>query len=86
MTDAKRTCPCNTLRTSLARSDTGVVIDIESHLSRICKTSLVFAALAIHIQACGHAFPFYTQTKPLIQLYFKCKTVLNPKLKIINIL
>ena len=38
-------CPCNTFRTSnsFARSDTGVVIDIESHLFRTCKTSFLFA-------------------------------------------
>ena len=41
--------PCNTLRTSnsFARSDTGVVIDSKPHPSRTCKTSLLFAPLAV---------------------------------------
>ena len=81
------TCPCNTLRTlnSLARSDTGVVIDSEPQLSRKCKTTLLFAPLAVRVQAGCSAFQFYTPTKPLIQLYFKCKTVFIPKLKTIFI-
>ena len=49
---------------------TGVVIDSEPHLSRTCKTSLVFAPLAARVQADCSAFPFYSLTKPLIQLYF----------------
>ena len=71
----------NMLRTSnsFARSDTGVVIDSEPHLSLMYKTSLLFAALAVRVQAGYSAFPFYTPTKPLILLYFKYKTVLIPK-------
>ena len=81
---AKLTCPCNTLRTpnSFTRSDTGVIIDSEPHPSRTCKTSLLFAPLAVRVQAGCSALPFYTPTKPLIQLYFKYKTVLFPKLRI----
>ena len=84
LTAAKLTCPCNTLQTSnsIARSDTGVVTDTEPHPSRSCKTSLLFAPLAVRVQAGCSAFPFYTPTKPLIQLHFKYKTVLIPKLKI----
>ena len=65
---------------------TGVVIDSELHLSCTCKTSLLFAPLAVRVQAGCSAFPFYTPTKPLIRLYFKYKTVLIPKIKIIYIL
>ena len=85
LTAVKLICPCNTLRTSnsFARSDTGVVIDSDPHLSRTCKTSLLFAPLAVRVQAGCSAFPFYTPTKPLIRLYFKYKTVLIPKLKIV---
>ena len=67
------------------RSDTDVVIDSELHLSRTCKTSLLFAPLAVRVQAGCSAFPFYTPTKPLIRLYFKYKTSLSPKFKIIFI-
>ena len=66
----------------IARSDTGVVIDSEPHLSRTCKTSLLFAPLAVRVQAGCSAFPFYTPSKPLKKLYFKYKTVIIPKLKI----
>ena len=61
---AKLTCPCNTLPTlnSFARSDTGVVIDNEPHLCRMCKTSLLFAPLAVCVQAGCSAFPFYSPT------------------------
>ena len=61
LTAAKLTCPCNTLRTSnsFARSDTGGVIDSQPH------PSLLFAPLAVRIQAGCSAFPFYTSTKPL---------------------
>ena len=65
---------------SFARCDTGVVIDSEPHLSRTCKTSLLFAPLAILVQAGCSAFPFYTLTKQLIRLYFRYKTVVIPKL------
>ena len=60
LTDAKLTCPCNTLRTSnsFARSDTGVVIDSEQHQSRMCKTSLLFAPLAVHVHTGCSAFLF----------------------------
>ena len=44
------------------------------------KISLLFALLAVHVQAGCYAFPFYTPTKLLIQLYFKIKTVLFPKI------
>ena len=47
----KLTCPCKTLRTSnsFARGDTGVVIDSEPDLIRTCKTSFVFAPLAVRV-------------------------------------
>ena len=67
----------------LARSETGVVIDSEPQLSRTCKTCLLFAPLDVRGQADYSAFPFYAPTEPLIRLYFKYKTVLVPKLKII---
>ena len=44
---------------SFARSDTGGVIDSEPHPNRTCKTSLLFAPLAIRVQAVCSAFPFY---------------------------
>ena len=84
LTAAKLTCRCNTLRTSnsSARSDTSVVIDNEPHLSRTCKTSLLFAPLAVRVQAGCSAFPFYTPTEPfIIRLYFKYATVLIHKIK-----
>ena len=62
--------------------NTGVVINREPHLSHACKTSLLFALLAVRVQAGCSAFPFYTRTKPLIQLNFIYKTVLIPKLKL----
>ena len=60
LTAAKLTCPCNTFPTlnSFARSDTGVVIDSEPHLSRTCKTSLLFAPLAVRVQVGCSAFDF----------------------------
>ena len=61
---------------------TGVVIDSQPHPSRMCKTSLLFALLAVRVQAGCSAFPFYTPTKLLKRLYFKYKTVLIPKLKL----
>ena len=87
LTAAKLTCPCNTLRTSnsFARSDTVVVIDSKPHMSRTCKTSLLFTPLAVRDQAGCSPFSFYTPTKSLMRLYFKCKTVLIPKLKMILI-
>ena len=69
----------------IARSDTGIVIDSEPHPSRTCKASLLMAPLAVRVQAGCSTFPFYTPTKPLIRLYFKYKTVVIPKLKIISI-
>ena len=65
---------------SFARKDTGVVIDSEPHLSRNCKTSFLFAPLAVRVHTSCLAFPFYTPTKPLIQLHIKYKTDLFPKL------
>ena len=87
LTAAKLTCPCNMLRTSnsFARSDTGVVIDSEPHPSLTCKTSLLFAPLAVRVNAGCSAFPFYFPTKLLIQLHIKYKTVLFPKIMIIFI-
>ena len=88
LTAVKLTCPRNTLRTSnlFARSDTGVVIDSKPHPNRTCKTSLLFAQLAVRVQAGCSTFPFYTPTKPFIRLIFKNNTVLIPKLKIIFVL
>ena len=45
-------------RASFARSDTGVVIDSEPQPSRTCKTSFLFALLAVRVQADCSAFPF----------------------------
>ena len=39
------------------RVDTGVVIDSEPHLSRTCKTSLVFAPLAVGVLHWLFRFP-----------------------------
>ena len=50
----------------IGRSDTGVVIDSKLHPSRTCKTSLLFAPLAVRVQSGCSAFPFYTLTKLLI--------------------
>ena len=69
LTDSCQThCPCNTLRISntFARSDTGVVIDNKPHFSRTCKTSLLFAPLAVRVHTGCSPVPFYTPTKPLI--------------------
>ena len=60
------------------RSDTGVVIDCEPHLGRTCKTNLLFAPSADRVHTGCSAFPFYTPTKPFIQLHIKYKTVLFP--------
>ena len=48
------------LRTSnsFARRDTSIVIDSELHLSRTCKTSLLFAPLAVRVHTGCSAFPF----------------------------
>ena len=56
----KLTCPCNTLRTSnsFARSDTGVVFDSKPHLIRTCKTSLLFAPLAVLFKLAVQLFCF----------------------------
>ena len=69
--------PMQSLRTSnlFSRSDTGIVIDSEPHLSCTCKTSLLFAPLAVSVHTGCSAFPFYTPTKLLIQLHIKYKTV-----------
>ena len=49
---------CNTLRTSnsFARSGTDIVIDSEAHLSRTCKTSILFAPLAVGVHTVCSAF------------------------------
>ena len=63
------------LRTSnsFARNDTGVVIDNEQHMSRMCKTSLLFAPLAVRVHT-GHSdFPFYTPTKSSIDYILNTK-------------
>ena len=41
------------------------------HLSCTCKTSLMFAPLAVLVYTGCPAFPFYTPTKQLIQLHIK---------------
>ena len=81
LTSAKLTCPCNMLQSSnlFARNDTGVVIDSKPHLSRMCKTCFLFAALAVRVYTGRFTFPFYTPTKPLTQLH-----VLFPILDIYN--
>ena len=43
---------------SFTRSDTDVVIDGEPHLSRTCKTSLLFAPLAAPVQLAVPLFYF----------------------------
>ena len=55
--------PCNMLRTSnsFARSDTGVVSDSQPHLIHMCKTSLVFAPLAVGDYTGSSAFLFYSK-------------------------
>ena len=60
----------------IARSDTGVVIDSELHLSGMCKTSLLFTPLTVCVHAVCSAFLFYTLTKLLICLHIKYKIVL----------
>ena len=84
---AKLTCPCTALRTSnsFSRCDTGVVIDREQHLSCTCKSSFLFAPLAVRVHIGCSAFPFWTPTKPLMRLNIKFKIVLSPKLLIISI-
>ena len=79
LTAAKLTRLCNTLQTSysFARSGTGVVSDREPNQSRMCKTSLLFAALPVHVHADSSPIPFYTPTKPVIRVHIKFKTVLN---------
>ena len=57
----------------LARGDSGVVNDSKPHLIGKCK----FAPLAVHVHTGCSAFPFYTATKPLIQLHIKYKTVFS---------
>ena len=81
LTAAKLICPCITLRTSnsFARSGTGVVIDSDPPLSRTCKTSLLFAPLAVRVYTGCFDFPFYTPTKLLIRQHIRYKAVLFPK-------
>ena len=64
-------------------NDTVVVIDGKPNLIRICKTSLLFALLAVQIHIGCSAFPFYNSpTKPLKGLHIEYKTIcfLNYKL------
>ena len=70
---------------SFALNDTGVVIDSKPYLIDTCKTSHVFAPLAVSFHAGCSAFRFYTPTKSLIRLHFKYKTVLFPILCIISV-
>ena len=72
---AAKLTPILRTSSSFARSDNGVVIDREPHRSCKCKTSLLFAPLAVRVKTGCSAFPFYTPTKPLIRSYFKCKNV-----------
>ena len=48
---------------SNTKSDTGVEIDSEPHLSHTCKTGLLFAPLAVRVHAGCSACPFYTQNR-----------------------
>ena len=41
-------------------SDTEIVFDSDRHLSRTCKTSFLFAPMAVCVQAGYSAFPFFT--------------------------
>ena len=59
---------------------TGVVIDSEPHLSYMCKTSLLFAPLAVSVHSGCSAFLFYSPTKLLIQLHINYKAVCFPRL------
>ena len=92
---AKVTCLCNTLGTSnsIARSDTGVVIDSEPHLSPTYKTSL-FAPVSAHVPAGCSAYLFFTlqqnrlydyglNTKLFCFLNYKYMIVLIPDLCIL---
>ena len=58
-----------------------LVLWLTAHMSHTCKTSHLFAPLAVRVKVGCSAFPLYTPTKPLIRLYFKYKTVWIPKLK-----
>ena len=49
-------------------------------MSSMCKTSILFATLAVRVQAGCSAFSFYTPTKPLIRIYYEYKTVLISEL------
>ena len=75
LTAAKFTCLRNTLRTLnlFVWNDTGFVNDSERHLSRTCKTSLLFVPLAVRVHTGWSAFSFYTPTKPLIWWHIKYK-------------
>ena len=50
------------------------------------QTSLLFAPLAVRVYTSCSVFPFYTPTKPLIQLHIKYKTVWFPKVLIISLI
>ena len=65
----------NKLRTSNSSEVTlhGDVIDSEPHPSRTCKTSLVFAPLAVTVHTGCPALPFCTPTTPIIRLHIKTK-------------
>ena len=49
------------------RSDADVVIDSEPHMCHTCKTSLMFAHLAVHVQTGCSTFHF---TLVLISLFY----------------
>ena len=65
------------LRTSnsFPRSDSGVLIDSEPHLSRTCKAIIIFAQLTVLVLTGYSAFTFYTPTKQLIRLHIKYKKI-----------
>ena len=54
---------CNALQTSnsFARCDIGVVIGSEPHLSCTCKTSFLFASLAVRVTLAVPLFRFALQ-------------------------
>ena len=71
--------PYNMLRASnsFARCETGVVIDSEPHLSRMCKTSLLVAPLAVRVQAGCYAFSILLSDKTVYTIKFEIQNCFN---------
>ena len=62
--------------------DVTLVLWLTASHTWVARAKLFFAPLAGRVQAGCCAFPFYTPTKPLMQVYFKYKNIYIPKLKI----